>query len=40
MGYTYDMNNPGSNDTDAYNVQALLMITGEDNGPARRAGGE
>jgi hypothetical protein len=40
MGYTYGMKNPGSNAADADNVQALRMITGEDNGPARRAGGE
>jgi hypothetical protein len=40
MGYTYDMDNPGSNDADAYNVQVLLMITGEDKGLARRAGAE
>jgi len=40
MGYTYDMNNPGSNAADVDNVQSLLTITGEDNGLARRASGE
>ena len=38
MSYTYGMNNSGSNAADADNVQVWLMITGEDNGLARRAG--
>ena len=40
MGYTYGMNNLGSNAADANSIQSLLIFTGEDNKPARRAGGE